>query len=432
MPMPVGKILYKSLQWKSLQFFTSFLVNIVFARALHAAVAGEFYSLVYFLSLIISFFTLGLDISLNYYLSRKEMDGAAARRIMLAVTGAAVLVSLPLIFFISRYPDVGISYLLLLAGLHITGGLLTALSGAIFTAGGKNHIPACIAFIFNSLLVALSLYCSSRWTGGSLIYAFFGLYFLFSFGQGCLLFFLSFRLSFAPQPTGLRLIEVLQFSFFAFLTNLLFFIAARLYIYIIPYYLTPYSQGNYIQSYKVVEYIGLAMSFTYYPFIALVAGLGEGRERMKDHLLLLVRLSNTAVLAFSIVAAVAGHWLFPFLFGPSFDRVSVIFTAFIPGLFAVCSSGFFTAWFFGAGQARYNLISACIQLLSMPLLFFLLNGPAAPERIALAFSLSNLLSLGYDLRIFKKAFSYGLRDVLWIRKADVKMILERVWIRAAK
>ena len=144
---------------------------------------------------------------------------------------------------------------------------------------------------------------------------------------------------------------------------------------------------------------------------------------MKDRLLLLVRLSNTVVLAFCIVAMAAGPWLFPFLFGPSFDRMSGIFNGFIPGLFAVCSSGFFTAWFFGSGHIRYNLISACIQLLSMPLFFFLLNGPAAPEWAALAFSMSSLLSLAYDLWIFRKSFPFQAKEILLIRKADVKGLL---------
>jgi O-antigen/teichoic acid export membrane protein len=423
--MPVGKILYQSLQWKSLQFLTSFLVNIIFARALHAAVAAEFYSLVYFLSLIISCCTLGLDISLNYYLSRKEMEGATARRIMLAVTGMALLISLSLLAVSSsRYTYLDLSQLLLLSGLHITGGLLTVLAGAVFTAAGKNHVPARIAFVANVLLAGLSLYCSSRYTGQSLIFLLFCLYFIGSFGQGILLFLLSFHLAFtATGNKQIPLKKILRFSFLAFVTNLLFFIAARLYIYILPYFFSPYRQGNYIQAYKIVEYLGLAMSFTYYPFIALVAGAGGGREKMKDRLLLLVRLSNTVVLVFCIVAMAAGPWLFPFLFGPSFDRMSGIFNGFIPGLFAVCSSGFFTAWFFGSGHIRYNLVSACIQLLSMPLFFFLLNGPAGPERAALAFSLSSLLSLAYDLWIFSKSFPFHAKEILLIRKADVKGLL---------
>ncbi|HVU53791.1 MAG TPA: hypothetical protein VHD83_01995 [Puia sp.] len=424
--MPVRKILYLSLQWKSLQFLTSFIVNIIFVRAFHAVAAGEFYALVYLLSLIISLFTFGLDISLNYYLSRREMNGGAARRIIMTVTFSAILISLPVLSFFlpARYAHWDIRLLLFFSGLHILGGLLTSLAGTLFTAGGKNHVPARIGFIANILLAALALFCSRRYTGQTLINMLFGLYFIFSFAQGILLFFLSYRLPFTvrtPAPPGI--ITVIRWSFWAFLTNFIFFVAARLYIYILPYYLSPYSQGNYIQAYKIVEYMGLVLSFTYYPFITLVA---EGGEKMRDHLLLLVRMSNTIVLAFSIVMLLIGGWLFPFLFGPTFDDMYGIFVCFIPGIFAGCSSGFLTAWYFGHGQIRYNLISACIQILSMSVFFFLFTGLAGAKGAALAFSLSGSLSLVYDLWILRKQSSYAIRDILWARVSDWKTIGSKV------
>lgn len=424
--MAVRKILYQSLQWKSLQFLTSFIVNIIFVRAFHAVVAGEFYALVYLLSLIISLFTFGLDISLNYYLSRREMNGGAARRIIISVVFSAILISLPVLsFFIpARYAHWDIPLLLFLSGLHILGGLLVSLAGALFTAGGKNHVPARIGFIANLVLAVLALFCGYRYTGPSLINALFSLYFIFSFVQGVLLFFLSYRLPFAVQTTAPPgVIAVIRWSFFAFLTNFIFFAAARLYIYIIPYYLPPSSLGNYIQAYKIVEYMGLVLSFTYYPFITLVA---EGGQKMRGHLLLLVRISNTIVLVFSVVMLLAGGWLFPFLFGSTFDDMYGIFVCFIPGIFAECSSGYLTAWYFGHGHIRINLISACINLLSMTLFFFILVGPAGAKGAALAFSLSGLLSLAYDLWILRKQSSYAFRDILWARASDWKTIGSKV------
>jgi|GEM_PF-949781 len=423
--MAVRKILYQSLQWKSLQFLTSFIVNIIFARTLYVVVAGEFYALVYILSLIISLFTFGLDISLNYYLSRWEMDGNTARRIIMTVIFPALLISIPvLLYFLpARYAHWDIPLLVFFSGLHILGGLLVSLVGALFTARGKNHVPACIGFVFNVFLAVLAFFCSYRYTGQALINALFGLYFIFSFAQGILLFFLSYRLSFAVRttaPPGVT--AVIRWSFLAFLTNFIFFVAARLYIYIIPFYFSRYNQGNYIQAYKIVEYMGLALSFTYYPFITLVA---EGGQKMRDHLLLLIRITNTAVLIFSIVMLVTGSWLFPFLFGPSFDGMYGIFVCFIPGIFAGCSSGYLTAWYFGHGHIRINLISACINLLSMMLLFFMLAGGAGAKGAALAFSLSGLLSLAYDLWMLRKQSPYTMRDILWIRNADRK-ILQRL------
>ncbi|HEY4206772.1 MAG TPA: hypothetical protein VGM31_08170, partial [Puia sp.] len=119
--MPVGKILYLNLRWRSLQFLTSFIVNAIFARSLHAVVAGEFYTLVYTLSLLISFFTLGLDISLNYFLARRAISAGMARRLILIVTAAGLVVGLALMTSVpsASYPHLDIYQLLMLSGLHI-------------------------------------------------------------------------------------------------------------------------------------------------------------------------------------------------------------------------------------------------------------------------------------------------------------------------
>jgi O-antigen/teichoic acid export membrane protein len=191
----------------------------------------------------------------------------------------------------------------------------------------------------------------------------------------------------------------------------------------IPYFYTPYQQGNYIQAYKIVEYLGVAISFTYYPFIALVA---ESGEKMKDHLLMLVRLSNTVVLIFVLLILSAGRWLFPLLFGPSFDSMFNIFICFIPGVFAVCSSSFFTAWYFGTGQIRYNIISACILLLTMPVSFFLLGGRTNAAAAALGFSLANLISLGYDIFIYRKLQPFPVPSMLLSGTGDLRILIRLV------
>jgi len=191
-----------------------------------------------------------------------------------------------------------------------------------------------------------------------------------------------------------------------------------------PYRLGPAGQGNYIQAYKLVEYMGLLMSFLYYPVIVLVAGTDI--KKMQQTILLLVRLSNTVILLFSIGVLAIGWWIFPLLFGPSFGNVYRIFTGFIPGLFAVCSSGFFTAWYFGSGHIKFNGVSAGIQLVAMLAGFFIFP---APMGTALAFSLASLLSLGYDLWVFRKFYQWSLRDILFIRTSDwgtIRSVLQRL------
>jgi len=468
MPMPVftpmppaGKILYGSLQWKCLQFLASFFLNVVIARTFRSAITAEFYYLVYWLSLCITLFTMGLDISISYFLPRNAISPVAAGRLILAAVGLALLVCLPLLALLYRpaqFPDLDRSRILVFSALQITGGLLTALSGTLFTAYGRNDLPSKIACILNLALVIGFSITARIQAGTQLVHGLFGAWFLGSFVQGLFLFILAdrrygilrtrptpvvkdasgsfptppaanaasgsfptFAAADAPsaRPSGshIPLRDILRFSITAFLINFIFFLASRLSLYLIPFRLGPTGQGNYIQAYKLVEYMGLLMSFLYYPVIVLVAGTDI--EKMKQYILFLVRLSNTVVLLFSIAILSLGWWAFPAIFGPSFGRVYGIFTGFIPGLFAVCSSGFFTAWYFGSGHIKYNGISAGIQWIAMLAGFFIFP---APRGTALAFSLASLLSLGYDLLVFRRFLRWSPGDILFVRRSDLGTI----------
>ena len=432
--MPAGKILYRSLYWKSLQFMASFFLNIVIARTFRSAITAEFYYLVYLLSGCISLFTMGLDISISYFLPRSAISPATAGRLILSATVLALLVCLPLLALWvhpSQFPDLDRPRILIFAALQIAGGLLTTLSGTLFTAFGRNDLPAKLAFILNTTLVIGCLSGSRIFTNPGIVHWLFAAWFGFSFLQGIVLFLLAdhrygiFRArTQAASPAPIHLRDILRFSFAAFIINFIFFLGSRLTLYLMPYRIGPAAQGNYIQAYKLVEYMGLLMSFLYYPVIVLVAG--TAMEKMQQTILLLVRLSNTVVLLFSIAVLALGWWVFPLIFGPSFGNVYRIFTGFIPGLFAVCSSGFFTAWYFGSGHIKFNGFSAGIQLVAMLAGFFIFP---APFGTALAFSLASLLSLGYDLVVFRKFCQWSVRDVLFIRSSDwetIRSILKKL------
>lgn len=441
--MAIAKILYKSFYWKVWQFFSSFLLNIIFVRTFQSVVSAEFYSLVYLLSLAISFFSFGMDIGLNYYLSKKRLRPATAHFIILVATALALAVCLPLMslfFQPSRFPGISLQKLLLFSSFQIAGGLLATLSGALFTANHQNFIPARIGSIFNGIVIAVSVVLNLSYAREEVIQCLFAVYFLFAFLQGLFLFVFSWRLYSVrrqdprnsqdalnsatmalPAPaTWVRLEEVIRFSFMAFIANFIFFTASRLSLYLMPYSMSLPDQGNYIQAYKIVEYAGLASSFIYYPFVAMVAG--QDRVKMGEIVVFLVRLSNSFALLFSMFILASGWWLFPFLFGNSFDRIYSVFIRFIPGLFAVCSSTFFTAYYFGGGSTRINLISACILFASMGGLYFPLVKWGGPNGAALAFSAATLLSLLYDIILFRRSFDLRIGDVLLLRKADIRKI----------
>jgi O-antigen/teichoic acid export membrane protein len=423
--------------WKILQLVLSFFINLFLTRHFQSSISAEFYSFIYLLSLFASFFTLGLDIGLNYYLSRRQISARAACKIIAGVTVLALAISLPvltLLFRPARYPDLSPGKWIFFGGCHIAGVLLTSLSGTLFTAYGRNYLSARYSFGINGVLAVLVFSVPFFSHGSPVVEKLFFLYFSFSLLQGLILYMMAairyaVKGSNTPgQTVGIR--DILRYSFMAFITNFIFFVGGRLCIYLLPYRVDAADQGNFIQAYKLVEYMGLLASFLYYPFIALVAGQAEGRT--KDRLLLfLVRLSHTAVLVFSLFMLVAGKTLLPFIYGHSFDRMYGIFVCFIPGLFPVCSSTFFTAWYYGAGQLKYNFISGCIQLTTIFVLFFVCTSIGGVRGAAVAFSLGSIVSMAYDCMMFRKVAPYRVQDLLLANGADWRLVLGfvRQWRR---
>jgi len=249
--------------------------------------------------------------------------------------------------------------------------------------------------------------------------------FSFSFLQGALLFILAV-LSYGgrrtePVPRDVRIHFILRYSFKAFIINFIFFLGARLSVYLLPYFVDAYDLGNYIQAYKLVEYIGLAASFLYYPFMAWVAGAQEG-EKKERALLLLIRISHTGMLLLCIGILLCGKMLFPLMYGHSFGSMYGITLFFLPGLFPVFSSVFFTAYFYGVHRLTNNFISGCVQMVLSLALFFPLTAALGAWGAALAFSTASLGSMAYDCIIFRKITSYRPADILFMRTGDWKHI----------
>lgn len=449
--MAFANILYKSFYWRAIQMGSSFLQNILLARLLQSAAYAEIYSLVYIYSLVTGLFTFGLNIGLNYFVARGQLSIAAARRLITQVTAVALAGGTGLLFVFRHafaYPGLSVGTMLFFAACQIAGVLLTTLAGAVFTARERNHLPVQLAVYANGAMILLALADYQFFNGEQARQYLFLLYFLFTLIQGLALFFWLGRLQSdqtgqaneraqtgqldhpgepAPPdhrqtgvgaPVSVRML--LRFCFFSFITGFLFLVGARVGIYLLPYRTTPAELGNYIQVYKCVEYLGYVTAFLYYPIVTLAAG--NDSAATKEKVLLLVRLSNTLVLLVSLGGIALGPFLFPLVFGPSFGGMSPIFWGFIPGLFALCSSAFLTAWYFGAGHIRYNLVSAIIQLVTALLLYFLLTPWWGVRGAALAYSSGALASFAYDCWMFRRFHVFRLRDLLWVRRADWRLV----------
>lgn len=419
-----ARILYKSFYWKALQFLVSILVNILFVRLLQPVITAEFYSLLYLLSISVVFFSFGFDIGINFFLAKKEISPEAVNTIIVGIVLVALCISLPILYLIYQpaiYTTISPKNFIFLSALYISGNLLSLLCGTIFTANGKNYLPSIVSFIAGCIMLIGITIIQKLLAHREAINTIFPVYFLLYFLQGLVLFVYSSytfcKKNWFKYETITKLKSILKFSLFAFIINFMFFLATKLCILMMPYWIDAGKIGNFIVAFKIVEYFQTVVSFLYYPFIAIVA-LNDSKK-IELTVLMLVRFSNTFILVFCLFIIFTGKFLLPFLFGKSFNEIYYIFIWLIPGLFTASISTFYTAYYFGTGYLKYNFRSALIQAISTFGFFLLFIKLLGVYGTALSFSLASTMSLLYDALIFKKFLKYKIHDILFVNRSDI-------------
>jgi O-antigen/teichoic acid export membrane protein len=250
----------------------------------------------------------------------------------------------------------------------------------------------------------------------------FYIHFFFTFLPG---FFLLLRTFFrgklwAYDIEAVNLIplrNVFIFSLSAYASNIIFFIASKMAVFILPFWADPLHLGNFMQAYKIVEYAGMVTAFIYFPMISISAD--QTTFNSEAIILFLVRLSNTFVIFASISIMFAGPYVFQIIFGDSFFQLHEILICFIPGMLAVCSSTFFTAYFFGKGKTKINFYSAVILLSSLSLLMFVFANNGNVKWAAIAFSIANMLSFMYDIYQFNFLHKFTWKEIMILNKMDL-------------
>jgi O-antigen/teichoic acid export membrane protein len=124
--------------------------------------------------------------------------------------------------------------------------------------------------------------------------------------------------------------------------------------------------------------------------------------------------------------AIAGKWLFPFVFGESFVNMYQPFLLLIPGILALSGIFTITAYFAGRNNIRVNItgsVYALVVILVGDIIFIPRYGINAA---ALVSSLGYITYQIYVIGIFKKEHQSSLSDFFIFRIQDFKQIRRQI------
>jgi O-antigen/teichoic acid export membrane protein len=423
--MNLSRLFASNLLWRGTYLFTSLLVTVFLARYLQAYTTGWLFYFISILTFLFMALSFGIDSAITYFVAKNEMDtGSMQGFIWIWVFLMTALSAIgAFIFFQNGNEFAGASQLVAMTVLFISGNLLITFYNALFYAKHEYKIPNIIFIIVNAFLLFILINPGLfQLKVQEFIYIYFCLYLL----QG-LLVALLFNLQFKNQhpvriPSKYQRDQLFRYSHLAFFAGLLFYLVTRVDYWIIDYFTKDKEAlGNYIQASRLVQLFQLLPAI-------LAAGIfpiaASGYvQQMREGIL---KLSRVIVLMYALVLAVlaaVGKWLFPFLFGSSFDKMYDVFLLLLPGLIALSLLALMAAYFAAINQIKRNLQISLAGLIVIIITNLFLIPPYGIYGAAVSSSLGYIVCFVIAYVYFAGDGKMRFYDLLFFKKEDWQFLM---------
>jgi len=420
--------------WRGLYFGSTLLSNILFARILGADNSGSFFYIVNNISLLILFAGFCLETSFIFYGSSNQI--AAGKLLVAGITWSAVAAGAGAVFGMVGISSPAFSFPPWLWAVFTASYVLINYCSALFNVQHDfktyNLILALVNLIFIVGLVAFEV-APKKMEG---IFSFvdtdinglISLSYIFTVitqGLAILIFWLiRNRTESFAWPSQREWLLLFRYASLSLTANVVFFLVYRVDYWFIEYFRKDqYLLGNYIQVSKLGQLFILIPSMVatvIFPATALTS-----QSAIREELIRLCRIfSNLYLLVLLLISSVS-YWLFPFVFGPSFDQMYGAFIALVPGIVALSVQSLLAAWFAGKNKVRYNVYGALMALVIIVVLNLVLIPPFGIIGAALSSSIGYIAYCLFCIYQFRKeegrAGSFGVlvkrSDFVWIKNA---------------
>ena len=415
--MPVKKTIYQNVIWRGFYYLTAFLLNIAIARHFSAEGSGQLYYLVSIYSLAVLVISLSFESGITYFAANKEI---APSRLLSFSIAWSLVAGLLIFLFIYLFVPVNLqgadrSFLLLSVFCFITGNLLTTYTSGLFYAQKNVSWPNSISALINLGLISLLV-------SGKVDENYFQLYFIAFLLQGIFVT-LFYIIKYKPDLVAgflnrKEFVLLARYCVLAFLSNLIFFLLYRVDYWFVDYYGKENELGNYIQVSKLGQLFFILPTVLAGAVFPLTAG---GQKRVVNKLLPSIsRMILFVYLLACLVLAATGQWLFPTIFGKSFDGMYWPFLCLVPGILSLSGLFTLTAYYSGKNRIKVNIQGSLLALAVIIVgdsIFIPRYGIAAA---ALVSSIGYIVYQVYVLVIFKKEYGTPISDFFIPRASDWK------------
>lgn len=419
--MKLATALSKSILWRGFYFLSVMLLNILVARHFQSEGSGQIYYIINLLAFTLIIISLCLEAPMGYYLSQQKLNETQLAAISVAWT---ILIMLPG-WFIIRSLEVPKEGILQLAGFHfsaivfLTGNLLITFFVALFYAKMDFVLPNLLVVAVNLLLIVLLP--NNEWVQGFMSSeSYVQLYFLGFFMQGFLLMiaflFRYFKLSDLKRIPSELIIPFLSFALIAVVTNSMTFLMYRIDYWFVNKYCDDADLGNYIQACKLAQLFFIVPSILAAVVFPMTAS--GRREEMNEKMQL---LSRGLILSYCIVCSglvAVGYWLFPFVFGETFNNMYLPFVLLVPAILSYSVIHLLAAYYSGKKVLSVNFKGNLIALTIIVVGDILVIPRFGITGAAIVSSVGYICYMSFILLMHRKEYKSRFADFLFFRKKD--------------
>lgn len=431
--MKLATALSKSILWRGFYFLSVMLLNILVARHYQSMGSGQVYYIINLFAFALILISVCIEAPMGYYLSQKKLNET---QLALLSLSWAVIVMIPVYFIIRYFSN---SYAVELLKDHFQFSAVVFLSGNLLITFFIALFYAKLDFVLpNLLLVAVNI-CLVVLVPNNQILSniisdefYLKIYFLGFLIQGILLA-ISFLIRYFKKNDMKWLPKEIVKPFFKFaliavVTNSMTFLMYRIDYWFVNKYCTDADLGNYIQACKLAQLYFIIPSILAAVVFPMTAS--GRREEMNIKMQLLSRGMIFFYTLTCLMLAATGYWLFPFVFGPSFNNMFWSFLLLIPAILSYSVIHLLAAYYSGTRELNINFRGNVIALAVIIVGDILVIPLYGIKGAALVSSIGYICYMSYMLMIHTREYKTRFSDFLLFRKTDallmVKLISEKL------
>ncbi len=427
--MKFSKLLAQSLLWRGLYFITLFFVNLLLSRQLQASGSG----VVFYISNTFSFVQLVaglcLETGITFFVAGRKISANTLLWLCLLWTCFVIVMQLVFFqFFSFSGEQFSFRQMPQYAFCFITGLLLATYGANLFYAHGNFFTPNVILSVFNLLFIGL-LVLKNNFLLQVDKETIVTIYFLMFLMQGAFIFLAcivankSWNELALPHLTDIK--KFVRYSLTVLLFNILLFLVYR-----VDYYFVRFSPvcsagdlGNYIQASKLGQML-LVMPQIIGSAVYPQAASGSDMQSLSRIMLTMMKLLAIIFLLFFVIVLTTGKWLFPLLFGSTFQQVQAPLLLLLPGIYGLAVISFLSNFFSGKGNVLISVRAALLALLVVVAGDFLFVSKYGIIAAALVSSSGYLVMFSPYLVRFARESSLSFKDFFRIGKHDFLLVKE--------